>query len=70
MDVKIKTSLMGAKGSKVYKLNEKVAVEYGAELISELFIYFVGSSILLYEYTRSSAKVRDRHTKYSRRDDN
>lgn len=56
VDVKVKTTLMGATSAKVYKLNEKVAVEYGAEFISEFFLYALGTALLLYEYGRSVAK--------------
>ena len=41
----------------VYKLNEKLAVEYGSEFISEFFLYAFGTAVLLFEYNRSSRKV-------------
>ncbi|KAL5269279.1 hypothetical protein ACHWQZ_G002932 [Mnemiopsis leidyi] len=56
IDVKVKTTLMGASNANVYKLNEKLAVEYGSEFISEFFLYAFGTAIVLFEYNRSSQK--------------
>ena len=63
VDVKAKTTLMGAKQAKVYRLNENVAVEYGAEFISETFLYVFGAVIVLYEYSRNVAKEERKEEK-------
>ena len=63
VDVKVKTTLMGAVQAKVHRLNENVAVEYGAEFISETFLYILGATIALYEYSRSVAKEERKEQK-------
>lgn len=48
---------MGAKGSTRPKpLKEEKAIEMGAELLGETFILAVATSIVIYEYWRSSLK--------------
>lgn len=57
MDVKVKTTLLGVPKAKVYRLNDKLAVEHGAEFLGEFMIYALGAVIVIYEYNRSLNKV-------------
>jgi len=60
MDVKVKTTLLGVPQAKVYRLNDKLAVEHGAEFLGEFLIYALGAVIIIYEYTRSVAKDEEK----------
>lgn len=48
---------MGATGAThIRPLKEEKAIEVGAEIIGEAFIYSVAASFIMYEYWRSSRK--------------
>lgn len=56
-EVKAKMYLMNlGKPSKVAKLNEQMAIELGASLMSEIIIFSVAGGCLLLEYNRQVAK--------------
>lgn len=53
-----KMRVVGATGpTHVQPLKEEKAVEIGAEILSETFIFVVASSIILYEYWNSRQKA-------------
>ena len=53
----VKMRLMGAKGpAQVQPLKEERAIEVGAELIGEAFIFSVAAVFVLYEYNKSVKK--------------
>ena len=53
-----KMRVVGATGpTHVQPLKEEKAIEIGAEILSETFIYAVASSIILYEYWSSRRKA-------------
>lgn len=57
----VKMRVMGTTGKvKVPKLNDETAVDLGAELIGEFFIYSIASAGILAEYYRSSRKEQQR----------
>ncbi|KAH3687907.1 hypothetical protein WICPIJ_001124 [Wickerhamomyces pijperi] len=55
-DVTLRMKLMGEKGAKVRPLNDKKAVENGANFLSETFIFSVAGSIVLFESWRQRQK--------------
>lgn len=57
LEMFIKMRLMGAKGpAQVQPLKEERAIEVGAELIGEAFIFSVAAVFVLYEYNKSVKK--------------
>ena len=57
MEMFVKMRLMGAKGpAQVQPLKEERAIEVGAELIGEAFIFSVAAVFVLYEYNKSVKK--------------
>ena len=57
----VKMRLMGVSGpTEVRALKEEKAVELGAELIGELFIFSTAASFFVYEYYRSVKKEQQR----------
>lgn len=57
----VKFRLMGAKGSVEYKpLSEEKAVELGAEMLGEFFIYMMAASYIFYEYWKGIKKDKER----------
>eukprot|EP00731_Ephydatia_muelleri_P027835 Em0019g708a len=57
MEMFVKMRLMGAKGpAQVQPLKEERAIEVGAELIGEAFIFSVAAAFVLYEYNKSVKK--------------
>ncbi|KAH3675641.1 hypothetical protein WICMUC_002558 [Wickerhamomyces mucosus] len=59
-DVTLRMKLMGEKGAKVRPLNDKKAVENGANFLSETFIFSVAGSIILFESWRQRQKELNR----------
>lgn len=57
-EIKMKMRMLNVSGkmTKVPKLNEAKAIEQGSEILSEAIILTIASSILIYEYNRSSKK--------------
>jgi len=56
-DVKVRMRVLNlGKVTSVPKLNEKKAIETGAQLLSEIILIGIGSAIVIWEYRRSSAK--------------
>lgn len=57
----VKFRLMGAKGALEYvPLNQEKAVELGAEMLGEFFIYSTAASYIFYEYWKSVSKDKER----------
>ncbi|RKP29074.1 OPA3-domain-containing protein [Metschnikowia bicuspidata] len=56
-DVKMRMLLLGENKIKVRPLNDKKAVENGANFLLELFIFLVAGLLILYESYRSRAKA-------------
>merc|ERR1712156_1043513 len=57
LDVKVRMRILNlGKVSKVKKLDEKKAIDTGAQMLSEFLIYSFGASLLIWEYTRQAAK--------------
>lgn len=57
LDVFVRFRLMGMKGKVEYKpLTEERAVEQGAEILGEAFLYSVAAGYIVYEYWRSGKK--------------
>lgn len=57
LDVFVRFRLMGMKGKVEYKpLTEERAVEQGAEIVGETFLYSVAAGYIVYEYWRSGKK--------------
>lgn len=56
-DVKLRMRLLGENKIKVRPLNDKKAVENGANFLLELFIFSVAGSLILYESYRSRLKA-------------
>lgn len=57
----VKMRVMGTTGKvEVPKLNDETAVELGAELIGEFFIYTIASAGIFAEYYRSSRKEQEK----------
>jgi len=54
--MKMRMLNVGGKITKVPKLNETKAIEQGSEILSEMIILTIASSILIFEYNRSSQK--------------
>lgn len=59
-DVSLRMKLMGEKGAKVRPLNDKKAVENGANFLSETFIFSVAGGIVLFESWRQRQKELSR----------
>lgn len=55
-DVNLRMKLMGEKGAKVRPLNDKKAIENGANFLSETFVFAVAGSIILFESYRQRQK--------------
>lgn len=58
-DIRLRMSLLGEKKIKIRPLNDKKAVENGANFLSEFFIFSVAGSLILYESFRSRKKAAD-----------
>lgn len=58
-DLKLRMSLLGEKKIKIRPLNDKKAIENGANFISEFFIFSVAGSLIMYESYRSRKKAAD-----------
>jgi len=56
IQLKLRMLNVGGKATKVPKLNEAKAIEQGSEILSEFLLLSIASSILIYEYNRSSEK--------------
>lgn len=56
-DVQLRMRLLGENKIKIRPLNDKKAVENGANFISEAFIFSVAGLLILYESFRSRAKA-------------
>lgn len=56
-DVKLRMRLLGENRIKVRPLNDKKAVENGANFLLEFFIFLVAGSLILYESYRSRVKA-------------
>lgn len=55
-----KMRVVGATGpTHVQPLKEEKAIEVGAEILGEAFIYLVASSIIMFEYWRSTKREAD-----------
>lgn len=53
--------LMGIQGpTEIQPLKEEKAVELGAEILGEAFLYGIAASVILYEYYRSVKKEEKR----------
>lgn len=56
-DVKVRMRLLNlGKATVIPKLNEEKAIETGSQLLSEMIILGIASSVLIFEYNRSSEK--------------
>jgi len=65
-EVRLKMSALklgGGKVTKVPKLSETKAVEQGSEMLAEVTILGIASSLLIYEYNRSSEKEQAKEAK-------
>ena len=65
-EVRLKMSALklgGGKVTKVPKLSETKAVEQGSEMLAEVIILGIASSLLIYEYNRSSEKEQAKEAK-------
>ena len=65
-EVKVKMSALNlgtGRVTKVPKLSESQAVQQGAEILSEIIILSIASSILIYEYTKSKEKEEAKEDK-------
>ncbi|KAH3668111.1 hypothetical protein OGAPHI_001865 [Ogataea philodendri] len=60
LDERLKTSLMGSKARQIRPLNEAKAIQNGAEILSETFIFSVAAGALLYESNRQRVKEKNR----------
>lgn len=58
-DLRLRMSLLGEKRIKIRPLNDKKAIENGANFMSEFFIFLVAGSLILYETYRSRKKASD-----------
>ena len=68
LEMFVKFRLMGAKGHVEYApLSEEKAVEQGAEMLGELFIYGTAAGYIVYEYWKG---VKKEHKKDSSTSDN
>ncbi|SGZ58363.1 CIC11C00000000982 [Sungouiella intermedia] len=56
-DVKLRMRLLGENKIKVRPLNDKKAIENGANFLLEAFIFLVAGSLILYESYRSRVKA-------------
>lgn len=56
-DVKLRMRLLGENKIKVRPLNDKKAIENGANFLLEFFIFLVAGSLILYESFRSRVKA-------------
>ena len=58
-EVKVKMYIMNlGRPTKVAKLNETMAIDLGASLMSEVIVFGIGGSLLLFEYNRQLKKER------------
>lgn len=55
-DIKLRMKLLGENKIKIRPLNDKKAVESGANFLLEFFIFLVAGSLILYESNRSRIK--------------
>ncbi|GEQ68449.1 hypothetical protein JCM33374_g2117 [Metschnikowia sp. JCM 33374] len=55
-DIKLRMKLLGENKIKIRPLNDKKAIESGANFLSEFFIFSVAGSLILYESNRSRIK--------------
>merc|ERR1712141_748000 len=63
-DVKVRMRVLNlGKVSNVPKLDEKKAIETGAQLLSEFILVAVASAIVIYEYNRSAQKEEEKQYK-------
>lgn len=58
-DLRLRMSLLGEKKIKIRPLNDTKAIDQGATFLSELFIFSVAGSLILYESYRSRKKASD-----------
>lgn len=58
-DVRLRMRLLGENKIKVRPLNDKKAVENGANFLLEFFIFLVAGSLILYESYRSRVKTQN-----------
>ncbi|CUM67731.1 uncharacterized protein PRCAT00005436001 [Priceomyces carsonii] len=58
-DLKLRMRLLGEKRIKIRPLNDKKAIENGANFLSEFFIFSVAGSLIFYESYRSRKKAAD-----------
>lgn len=57
VEVNVKARLLNLGSPKeVVKLNEQAAIDLGAELIGDLFMFSIGAAAVIAEYTRQSRK--------------
>ncbi|CAK7913427.1 hypothetical protein CAAN1_20S01134 [[Candida] anglica] len=56
-DLRLRMKLLGESKIKIRPLNDKKAIENGANLLSEFFIFSVAGSLILYESYRSRKKA-------------
>ena len=55
-DTRLRLRILGlGKAKEVKPLNEEMAVEQGADLLSEIFLFSVGAGLIAYEYRRREA---------------
>ena len=60
-EVKVKMYIMNlGRPTKVAKLNETMAIDLGANLMSEVIVFGIGGSVLLFEYNRQMKKEQKR----------
>lgn len=58
-DIKLRMRLLGENKIKIRPLNDKKAVESGANFLLEAFIFLVAGSLILYESYRSRVKANN-----------
>lgn len=56
-DLKMRMNLIGEKKIKIRPLNDNKAIEKGANFLSEVFVFSVAGSLILYESNRSRRKT-------------
>ncbi|XP_060928582.1 optic atrophy 3 protein homolog [Limanda limanda] len=60
VEMRTKMRIMGFRGSTIKPLNEDKAVELGAELLGEAFIFLIGTGCIVLEYSRQAANSRSK----------
>lgn len=56
-DLKMRMNLVGEKKIKIRPLNDNKAIEKGANFLSEMFVFSVAGSLILFESVRSRKKT-------------